>query len=64
MSTDLIVVKQLPVIEEQLRSVKMTIQDRVNDVLSMECTEATYREVKKARAELNAEFRELEARRR
>lgn len=63
MSTDLIVVKQLPVIEEQLRTVKMTIQDRVNDVLSMECTEATYREVKKARAELNAEFRELEARR-
>ena len=63
MSTDLIVVKQLPVIEEQLRTVKMTIQDRVNDVLSMECTEATYREVKKARTELNAEFRELEARR-
>lgn len=63
MSTDLIVVKQLPVIEEQLRTVKMTIQSRVNDVLAMECTEDTYREVKKARAELNAEFRELESRR-
>lgn len=63
MSTDLIVVKQLPVIEEQLRSVKMAIQNRVNAVLSMECTEDTYREIKKARADLNAEFRELEARR-
>ena len=63
MSTDLIVVKQLPVIEEQLRSVKMAIQNRVNVVLSMECTEDTYREIKKARADLNAEFRELEARR-
>lgn len=63
MSTDLIVVKQLPVIEEQLRSVKMTIQNRVNAVLSMECTEDTYREIKKARADLNAEFRELESRR-
>lgn len=63
MSTDLIVVKQLPVIEEQLRTVKMTIQQRVNNVLSMECTEDTYREVKKARADLNTEFRELEARR-
>lgn len=63
MSTDLIVVKQLPVIEEQLRSVKMAIQNRVNAVLSMECTEDTYREIKKARADLNAEFRELESRR-
>lgn len=63
MSTDLIVVKQLPVIEEQLRSVKMTIQNRVNAVLSMECTEDSYREIKKARADLNAEFRELESRR-
>ena len=63
MSTDLIVVKQLPVIEEQLRTVKMTIQNRVNAVLSMECTEDTYREIKKARADLNAEFRELESRR-
>lgn len=63
MSTDLIVVKQLPVIEEQLRTVKMTIQQRVNNVLSMECAEDTYRDVKKARADLNTEFRELEARR-
>lgn len=62
-STEIIVVKQLPVIEEQLRTVKMNIQRRVADVLGMECTEDTYKAVKRARAELNAEYRDLETRR-
>lgn len=60
---EIIVIKQLPIIEEQLRTVRENIQARVDDVLAMECTEETYKEVKKARAELNAQFRELEARR-
>jgi len=63
MENEIIVVKQLPIIEEQLRTVQKTIQARVNEVLAMECTEDTYKEVKKARAELNAQYKELEARR-
>ena len=60
---EIIVVRQLPVIEEQLRSVKESIQARVDAVLAMECTEDTVKEIKKARAELNAERRDLEERR-
>lgn len=63
MSTDLIVVKQLPIIEDQLRTVHDNIQARVTAVLDMECTEETYKEVKKARSELNAQYRILEERR-
>lgn len=60
---EIIVVKQLPIIEEQLRTVQQNIQARVNEVLAMECTEDTVKEVKKARAELNAQFKDLEIRR-
>lgn len=63
MSSDLIVVRQLPVIEDQLRTVHDAILARVSVVLEMECTEETYKEVKKARSELNAQFRALEDRR-
>lgn len=62
-NTEIIVVKQLPIIEEQLRTVQKNIQALVNEVLAMDCTEDTYKEVKKARADLNAQFKELEARR-
>lgn len=60
---EIIVVRQLPVIEEQLRSVKESIQARVDAVLAMECTVDTVKVVKSARAELNAERRDLEERR-
>lgn len=63
MTQDIIVVKQLPVIEDQLREVKASIQRRVNEALSMACTEDTYKTVKKIRAELNKEYKELEDRR-
>ena len=63
MRNELIIVRQLPVIEDQLRTVHDTIQERVSAVLEMECTEETYKEVKKARSELNAQFRALEDRR-
>lgn len=62
-NTEIIVVKQLPIIEEQLRTVQQYIQARVDEVLAMECTEDTVKEVKKARAELNAQRNDLEARR-
>lgn len=63
MTQDIIVVKQLPVIEDQLREVKASIQRRVDEALSMACTEDTYKSVKKIRAELNKEYKELEDRR-
>ena len=64
MENNLIVVKQLPIIEDQLRQVKTSVDERVAQVLALACTEATYKDVKKARAELNKEFQDLEARRR
>ena len=64
MENNLIVVKQLPIIEDQLRQVKASVDDRVAQALSLACTEETYKNVKKARAELNKEFQDLEARRR
>lgn len=63
MDTNLIVVRQLPVIEDQLRQVKANIETRVGEALSLACTEDTYKTVKKVRAELNREYGELEQRR-
>lgn len=63
MNNDLIVVRQLPVIEEQLRIVQANIESRVSEVLSLACTEDTYKEVKRARSELSKEYAELERRR-
>lgn len=60
---DLIVVRQLPVIEEQLRRISQEIEARVAAALAMDCTEATVKEVKKVRTELNKGFQDLEARR-
>ena len=64
MENNLIVVKQLPIIEDQLRQVKASVDARVVQALALACTEETYKDVKKARAELNKEFQDLEARRR
>lgn len=63
MDNQLIVVKQLPVIEDQLLSVKESIQARVAEALSLVCTEETYKTIKKVRADLNKEYTELESRR-
>lgn len=63
MSSELIVVKQLPVIEEQLIAVKASIEARVEDVLAMECTPETYKEIKKYRADITREFNDFEERR-
>ena len=62
-STELIVVKQLPVIEDQLLAVKSSIQQRVAEAKSLICTDDTYKQIKQVRADLNKEFAELEKRR-
>jgi hypothetical protein len=63
MNTEIISVKQLPVIVEQLAQVKETVIQRVQTATSLVCTDETVKEVKKARAELNSEFKAWEEKR-
>lgn len=60
MTQDMIIIKQLPVIEERLHELKADITERVSDALALDCTEETVKEVKKVRAALNKEFGEYE----
>lgn len=62
-TTALIEVKQLPIIEEQLRSLQEEITNIVNEAMALACTEETVISVKERRAELNKLFGELEQRR-
>lgn len=57
----LIVVKQLPVIEERLRTLKDRWEQRAADAESMVCTEETIQAVKAFRAEMRKEFDEVES---
>lgn len=63
MDTNLITLKQLPVIEQQLQSVAGEVQRRTAEAASLVCTEETRIDVKKIRAQLNGEFAEFESRR-
>ena len=63
MNEHLIVLKQLPVIEEHLQTLSAQVDQRVDAALSMVVDETTYKSVKATRAELNKEFQELEERR-
>ncbi len=57
---DLIVVRQLPIIEEQLHKLKVDIAERVSAAVALDCNEDTVKEIKKIRADLNKEFAEYE----
>ena len=59
----LIVVKQLPLIEEHLKQLAIEIDEKVKTAKSLVCTEDNKQEIKKVRAELNKEFNELEIQR-
>lgn len=61
--TGLIVVKQLPIIEQRLKGLSEEIDVKVNNALSLIVSDDTVKEVKKVRAELNGEFKELETQR-
>jgi len=63
MENELMVVRQLPIIEEQLRSVQAEIEAMTKDAMSLACTEDSYRDVKKVRADLRKKFETLEERR-
>lgn len=60
---ELIIVKQLPIIEERLKELSNEIDEKVKNATSLVCTADTVKEVKKVRAELNNEFKELESQR-
>lgn len=62
--TELITIKQLPIIEERLMAAKQFVDDAVSEALAMVCTEETILSVKEKRAELNKMFSELESQRR
>lgn len=63
MSNEIIVVKQLPIIEEQLAEIKAAVKSKVELAMSLVCTEETYKDIKKTRADLNAEFKAWEDKR-
>ena len=63
MNNEIIVVKQLPVIVEQLQTIKADVTARTNDAMSLVCNEDTVKEVKAVRAELNKELKYWEEKR-
>jgi len=60
---ELIIIRQLPIIEQQLKELRITIEDKVAAALALEVTEATVKEVKAVRADLNKDFQMVEDRR-
>lgn len=60
---DLIVVKQLPIIQEQLKQLSKEIDEKVGNAKNLVCTEETVKEVKQVKADLNKEFKDLESQR-
>ena len=61
--TDVVILKQLPVIEERLVVLRDEINAKVADALSLTCTEDTVKEIKKVRANLKKEATDFETRR-
>ena len=60
---DLIIVKQLPQIEEHLKELSVEIDKKVESAKSLVCTEESVKTIKQVRADLNKEFKELETQR-
>lgn len=60
---ELIKIKQLPIIEEELKSRSKEIEERVKKAKSLVCTEENVKTIKKIRADLNKEFKEVETQR-
>lgn len=63
LADSLIVVQQLPIIKEQLHSIKAQAQQSVDGALALACTEETYKVVKERRTALNRDRKDLDARR-
>lgn len=63
MNNNLVIIKQLPIIEERLSTLKSEIEQKTKIAVAMECTESTVKDIKKIRAELTKEFNEFDERR-
>lgn len=63
MNNELITIKQLPIIEEHLHGIKSMIEDKVQSVLALGCTDSTVSAIRTLRADLKKDFTELENRR-
>lgn len=63
MNNEIIKVTQLPIIVEQLHEVKAEVTAKVEQALSLVCTDDTVKDVKKIRSELNKELKDYEDRR-
>ncbi len=57
---DLIVVKQLPQIEEHLKELSLDVDKKVENAKNLVCTEENVTTIKQIRASLNKEFKEVE----
>ena len=55
-NNEIIEIKQLPVIVEQLQVIKEEVTKKVTEILSLDCTEDTVGEIKKARADMRADL--------
>ena len=63
-NNELIIVKQLPIIEEQLKKASDEIDEKVKNAVALVCNEETIKIVKEVRATLNKELKEFEDKRR
>lgn len=63
MIKELIEVKQIPIIEEQLKLVSVEIDKKVKNATNLICNEETVKTIKEVRAELNKVLKEFEAKR-
>lgn len=57
---DLIIVKQLPQIEEHLKELSLDVDKKVENAKNLVCTEENVTTIKQIRASLNKEFKEVE----
>ena len=57
---EIIQIKQLPIIEEHLKQLEITIKEKIDKALSLVVADDTVKEVKQVRADLNKEYKDLE----
>lgn len=62
-NNELIIVKQLPIIEEQLKKASDEIDEKVKNAVALVCNDETIKIVKEVRATLNKELKEFEDKR-
>ena len=60
---ELMVVKQLPIIEERFKQLSEAVDEKVKNAEALVCTEENVKVVKQVRADLNKEFRDVETQR-